>query len=82
MRLARDVADERGRNIANQIGEILSQTKCTNCGRQGTVNGDLCADCYLGEEWPTGEQLSAAADEAARETLPPPAEDGSGSVRG
>jgi hypothetical protein len=80
MQLTRDVADERARNIAGQIGEILAQTKC-RCGRMGTVNGDLCADCYMGDEWPTGEQLSDDADRAAEETLPPEEEDGSASVR-
>lgn len=96
--LTRDVADERARNVVMQLGEILAQTRC-RCGELGTVNGDLCSRCYMGEEWPppreitdetaarivedpTGPEFSDSADRAAEETLPPPAEDGSGSVRG
>lgn len=45
------MADERARNVVMQLGEILAQTRC-RCGELGTVNGDLCSRCYLGEEWP------------------------------
>lgn len=64
MQLTRALAEERAANIAMQLGEVLAQTRC-RCGRRGTVNGDLCSDCYLGEEWP-GESPSAEATEVIR----------------
>jgi hypothetical protein len=41
------VADERARNIMAQLPDLLAVTRCTGCGAQGTVDGDLCGRCFL-----------------------------------
>jgi len=69
-------ADERARNIMSQLPELLAATRCTGCGAQGTVDGDLCGRCYLAPQPRSAPSTFAVGCKAMADLCAPAPEGG------